>query len=51
MVEKWRLVESCRLVINKEAKEVTFRPTDVKKASNEGILLSEPEFDLKFHSH
>lgn len=48
MVEKWRLVESCRLVINKEAKEVTFRPTDVRKASNEGILLSEPEFDLKF---
>lgn len=48
MVEKWRLVESCRLVLNKEAKEVTFRPTDVKKAGDEGILLSEPEFDLKF---
>ncbi len=48
MVEKWRLVESCRLILNKEAKEVTFRPTDVKKPSNEGILLSEPTFDLEF---
>lgn len=48
MVERWRLVESCRLVLDKEAKEVVFRPTDIKKASDEGVLLSEPEFDLVF---